>query len=367
MNAFSIRTATGAFAFCAIGGLSALPAMMAQAQSASTADAAYEVTDADRAAAQGAVRVTPHALPVRPSEGQAARKIPVRAGHRVGAAAAPAAGATSSSAQLRYPADLSFQGGPTIQAAQHHAIYLRPNGHCPVSSCWGDPERFLGDLSRSDFIHVTDQYTGRTDSNRYPVGKRAFASFKPPFNFSPNAVPFTDNDMLALIHAVAAKTGNTGYGHLYHVFLPQGTDECFDNTYSVCYSPDNPSTFFFCAYHGYADFNDIGHVLYSVEPYQNLQGCQVAPNTPNGELVDSTNDVLSHETFEAITDPDLDAWWNNGGNQIEGGAEIGDECVFLLFIGNNVYSDPGIFSVGERNYAAQPEYDNASHACAMAP
>jgi hypothetical protein len=86
-------------------------------------------------------------------------------------------------------------------------------------------------------------------------------------------------------------------------FCPPGTDECFDSSFSVCYSPDNPNTCFFCAYHGSADFSDIGHVLYSVELYQNVPGCSDPPRTPNAQLADSTNDVLSHELLE--TSPTL--------------------------------------------------------------
>jgi hypothetical protein len=32
--------------------------------------------------------------------------------------------------------------------------------------------------------------------------------------------------------------------------------------------------------------------------------------SPNGALIDSTADVLSHELFETITDPNLSAWYN---------------------------------------------------------
>ena len=71
--------------------------------------------------------------------------------------------------------------------------------------------------------------------------------------------------------------------------------------------PDNLKSFAFCAYHGGATFRDIGHVLYSVEPFQGVEGCSSRPGAPNGQLADSTNNVLSHETFETITDPDGDA------------------------------------------------------------
>jgi len=49
------------------------------------------------------------------------------------------------------------------------------------------------------------------------------------------------------------------------------------------------------------DFNDIGHTLYSVEPYQGINGCRV----PSGCLADSSNSKLSHEYFEIIFDPDV--------------------------------------------------------------
>lgn len=249
----------------------------------------------------------------------------------------------------RYPGDLSFQGGAVVEFAESHAIYMLPNGTCPIADCWGNPEGFLRDLGRSEFIHVTDQYVGHQSSNRYTVGQRAMVPF------IPSTTPFTDNDMLAVIHAVASLTGQTGYGHIYHVFLPQGTDECFDSTFTVCASN------VFCAYHSSADFTDIGHILYSVEPFANVQGCQVKPGTPNGMLVDSTNDVLSHELIETITDPDGTGWWNStGGGML--GQEIGDECVFFIppFF---LYSDPAIINVHGRPYALQPEYNNRQHAC----
>jgi len=365
MNARKLRSAAHLVAAFALFGFGMAGAPGARAQTSGQEAESYTVTDADRAAVVNAKVATPHAMPIRSTEDGQVRAVPGTTLHRNAASASALVAPTAPT--LRYPADLTYQGGTPLQSTEHHAIYLLPNGHCRISECWGNPEGFLADLSRSDFIHITDQYVGASANNRYPVGRHAFLGFTPPFNFSTNSHPLTDADMVAAVHAVASKTGNTGHGHLYHVFLPKGTDECFDNTYSVCYSPDNGATFYFCAYHGYADFSDIGHVLYTVEPYQNVPGCDEPPGTPNGQLIDSTNNVLSHETFEAITDPDLDAWWNNGGNLTEGGSEIGDECAWIGTYGGKVYWNPGYFSVGEKTYAAQFEYDNAQHACALAP
>jgi hypothetical protein len=311
---------------------------------------------ADHTAAGEAKRSALHPMPANPP---AAAKYAGAASATAGGANATAGAANAASpfqsGRIRYPGDLSYQGGALVDHVQSHALYV----NCK-SSCWGNPEGFLQDLGESNFIHITDQYVGRHDDNRYTVGGHASISFTLP------KVPLTDNDMLAVVHAVASQTHQTGYSHIYHVFLPPGTDECFDSTFTVCYSPDNPSTFFFCAYHGSADFKDIGHVLYSVEPFQNVGGCNVAPGSPNGQLVDSTNNVLSHELFESITDPDGSAWWNTASNALYGN-EIADECSFIIFPPGAVYFDPSVFNIGGKRYAVQPEYNNFGHACTVQP
>jgi hypothetical protein len=260
--------------------------------------------------------------------------------------------------RVRFPGDLSYQGGAVVDSAQSHAIFLLPNGKCPISQCWGDPQGFLKAVSHSDLIHLVDQYIGLGANDRYTLGIGAKATYTPPAN------PLTDNDMLAVVHAVALLTGASGYGHIFHVFLPPGQDECFDSTFSVCYSPDNQHSFFFCAYHSSADFSDIGHVLYSVEPFQNVPGCQVRPGTPNGQLLDSTNDTLSHELIETITDPDGTAWFNFTDDVLLG-EEIADECAFVVFTTTNAFGDPFVYSIGNKLFATQPEYSNELHACAV--
>jgi hypothetical protein len=79
-------------------------------------------------------------------------------------------------------------------------------------------------------------------------------------------------------------------------------------------------------------------------------------------LIDSTNDVLWHELIETITDPDGRSWWDSTSGGMFG-EEIGDECVFVTFVGGIPYSDPAIISVDGRRYALQPEYDNRAQAC----
>jgi hypothetical protein len=247
-----------------------------------------------------------------------------------------------------YPGDLSNPGGgPTVQTAASHNLYV----NC-APSCWGYPGVFQNNLNHSDMIHITDQYTGTSANNRYTVGTSGLVvgSF-PPILY--------DADIYAIAHAGATIFGN-GYHEIYHIFLPPGQDVCFTGSSPLeCYSPDNLTTFYFCAYHGSVDFSDIGHVLFTVEPYQNVNGCNVVQPSPNGGLIDSTADVLSHETFETITDPDIDAWYNYFALDLLG-AEIGDECQDFDF-------GYGKVSLNGKNYEIQPEYSNSQHGCAFSP
>lgn len=326
-------------------------------------------SSADYAAAAAATNGMRHALRANTLPGQAATVMALSDAHP----ATTTDPAAPNSGDPRFPADLQYHGGPVVVSMESHAIYLHPKGGCTIAGCWGNPEGFLRDLGKSDMIHIVDQYVGSTANDRYTVAKESVN-----VNYTPPEKPFTDADMVALVHAVVVATAEdnhyaAGYSNEYHIFLPPGQDECFDTTYSVCYSPDNPPTFFFCAYHSSVDFKDIGHVLYSVEPFQDVDGCSSRPGTPNGQLVDSTNDTLSHETFETITDPDGTAWWNSLNNGLFG-QEIGDECSFLIFISNPhpppsmlVFSDPSNVTLNGNKYAIQPEENNSVHACTIRP
>ena len=290
-------------------------------------------------------------LPARTLAGSAARSARTTG-------LSPRTSASSSSSGGFYPADLTRGTGPLIKKAIFHDIDF----DC-AESCWGKPSAFLNDLGNSTFIHLVDRYVGATGNGRYTVGT----------NVSASAPLFTNtlgqNDVLAIVHAAAAKLGKTGYGHIYHLFLPNGVDTCFDQT-NICYSPDNPSSFAFCAYHGSVTYSDIGHVLLTVEPFQNVDGCSVATPSPNGALVDSTANVLSHETFETITDPDPPATFDDlfNGNfgwlalnsLVEFGEEIADICEDPFFGYNPV-------TLNGKSYEIQPEYSNKFHTCAFVP
>ena len=283
----------------------------------------------------------------------------------------------------RYPGTLQFHGGHTVRFATEYNIYVdvSNNGNCDsIASCWGDPAGFLHDLGHSRMIHITDQYVHAYDGDRYHV-------FSKPITVTLTGLPagtaLSDGDMQYIVYLVATSFGlPTGYHAIYNIFLPPGQDEC--QVAGTCYSPDNPGTFYYCAYHNAALLPGMPMALYTVEPFQDVGGCSVRPHTGNGQLVDSTDSVLSHETFELITDPNTignppgywpTGWWNELSNAMFG-QEIGDECSFLAITPpppavpgptTSVYFAPSRVNLNGHDYWIQPEYNNAAHACSTSP
>jgi len=249
--------------------------------------------------------------------------------------------------------DLINHGGPTVTGTAHSFYFL----NC-ISSCatdWGNPIQFLTDLfadSTGSFLHTNDQYTGLTSNGRYSTSSPGTAVT------ATTTHTMTDSELKTIItNTIKAQNpagGGGGYSKMYSIFLPQGQDLCMANGTS-CYCPDNNcngGSFQFCAYHGSFDTTDnVGgamHVIYQAQPYDNVGGCQVSGG-PNSTLVDSVNNVFSHEIFETITDPDLNAWWRSSDGQ-----EIGDICNFNI-------QNP--IALNGHSYAIQKEYSNRVHFC----
>jgi len=227
---------------------------------------------------------------------------------------------------------LTYYGGPVVSSESAYDIYV----NCGSANCWGAPGTFLGNLASTSFIHLLDQYTGSTANNRYTYAGGLLE------NYSTNYT-LQDQDIYNIVHAAAASYGYGGYGHIYNVFLMNGVQQCSSSA-GGCYLQQ------YCAYHGAVDFSDIGHTLYTVEPYQAVSGC----SSPNGKVADSTNSTLSHEYYETITDPDVQtnlAWYNYSYG------EIGDIC-------RNSY---GYTTVGGTSFDMQKEWSNKYSACSFSP
>jgi hypothetical protein len=114
---------------------------------------------------------------------------------------------------------------------------------------------------------------------------------------------------------------------IYGVYLPAGMKVTMSGGASC-------STF--CGYHGHFNYGG-SDIRYAVFPYLNCNACKLS----NMSVADMMTIVASHEIREAVTDPQLNAWYD------EQGYEADDKCAW-----HNLYQ------MAEGGFAVQPEYSN---------
>jgi len=98
----------------------------------------------------------------------------------------------------------------------------------------------------------------------------------------------------------------------------------------------------FCGYHGHFAYNGKD-IKYAVFPYTDCRACSV----PGKAVADILTIVTSHEIREAVTDPDLNAWYDSAGYEAD------DKCAW-----HNLYQTASGFWV-------QPEYSNKDKGCVV--
>jgi hypothetical protein len=137
--------------------------------------------------------------------------------------------------------------------------------------------------------------------------------------------------------------------NMYLVYTSSGEGSCFTSTDGECAYTT------YCAYHG---FFGTGPIIYANLPFGYLPTCQISgtPSPNSDPPADAVATVATHELTEAITDPELDAWFTSAGE------EIGDLCDFVY--------GPFTWDSGMANqswnadfFVVQEEYDNHTAAC----
>ena len=152
-----------------------------------------------------------------------------------------------------------------------------------------------------------------------------------------NSTPPTNVTDAALQGEVVKAIGQVGLdtSTVYEVFLPPTSYASF-SVYDSCGGPNLA----FCAYHG--NFGYAGaDVKYASMPYPSCGGCQSAGFT----TAQNFDHFSCHETREAVTDEDLNAWYDSRGNEAD------DKCAW----------SPAPFI--DSGYGYQYEWSNSAGGC----
>jgi len=226
--------------------------------------------------------------------------------------------------------NLSSHGGPVMGDAVFKAIYWNSS---LASAIQGDIDSFVDTFSDNQSYTSTDKTADFTIVQQYTLAYmlHAGASFtdithdgqRVPTNYSDGSVR---SYIASLFNAgsVAPATDT-----IYGVYFPSGMRIS---------SQGGGSCSSFCGYHGHFTYNGMD-IKYAVFPYTDCRACSL----PGKRVVDILTIVTSHEIRETVTDPDLNAWFDNQGYEAD------DKCAW-----HNLYQT----TTGA--HWVQPEYSNGN-------
>jgi hypothetical protein len=260
---------------------------------------------------------------------------------------------------------LTYHGGPIMKSASIYAIFWKPASGklqdgtaTSLSTTYKTvTTNFLSDYHGHSLANNNTQYSqnvgGTTtyitsagslvksyiETANYPVSGCASS-------LGPNCI--TDAQIQAEVaHAMSVNGWTASPTKIFMLFTSKGENSCFDTSASFC------AYTYYCAYHG-----AFGSTIYSNEPYADSR-CQ-SPGSgqhfPTSADGDASANLASHELTEAITDPQLNAWFDASGE------EIGDKCAWNF---GSASWDGGLANEmwNGRFYDLQLEWDNHASGC----
>jgi hypothetical protein len=259
--------------------------------------------------------------------------------------------------------DMTFHGGPIMPTSTTYAIFWLPAGvhyEPPSGSAATDAAndanymnlitRYFQDVGGSDIYNTTTQYPGSNGAiaNNSTFGGSVVRTTAYP-SAGTTADPLTNAELAAEVEAARVAQGwPTGLNAGYFIFTGYTIQSCFNA--SSC------STANYCAYH--TTYNTGGQpVIWANMPDArslNDPGGSVCDSfSPNGDAyADVVVNVTSHEHLEMVTDPQLNAWYDN----VDGLAgENADKCAYTYGVVNDV--DANIYMNGNP-YRLQREWSN---------
>jgi hypothetical protein len=228
--------------------------------------------------------------------------------------------------------NLINHGGPVITSAKVVFIFWGPtfsNAASPDHTYATTLQAFRNQFGTTGEYNTITQYSGIQLANLGSGTADWFDTSTPPTRV-------TDSNVRAEVNRYLA-THTFNNSTIYEVVIPSTSYSDDGSGATSCGGP----RLSYCAYHSH--FTSSGHdVKYSIEPFPSCSGCKVSgwSNAQNQEH------FTCHETREAVTDPDLNAWFDNSGQEAD------DKCAW----------SPTPF-LGTGGYGYQYEWSNLTGSC----
>jgi hypothetical protein len=222
--------------------------------------------------------------------------------------------------------NLIDHGGPVLAGAHLYAVWWGGAGAWPTDAN-AALTSFLGGFGRSSYLQIGAQYMrGATLTTR--LSGQYVDPSAPPTHVNPDTLG-------AEVASVLSAAGST--------VDPQGI--------YVVYTSNFPSGGNYCAWHSDTPVNGTTVAVAYMPNTTGVTGCDPGDlYGANGysEGTRSLANVTAHELMEAVTDPQVSAWYDQGGQ------EIGDKCAWQF---------AGPVTIGGTAWQLQAEWSNRGTGC----
>jgi len=282
---------------------------------------------------------------------------------------------------------LSYNGGPVQHAERDYLFFWTPSGHSTASAYRAGLTTWLSEFAALKYtagnpFSVNQQYYDNSGAG----GTHSFVPYAVTYGgtivdtaaYPASGCPLgglsvclTDAQLAAQLssYLTSHPTLPKGINTEYFIMTPVNVRSCFDAGGTSC------SYTSFCGYHSFTG-SGATQIVYADMPWAyNVSGCDVnlafGAGYANADGIDPVVGIFSHELSETMTDPNLNAWIQNGGT--DNGDEIGDKCAYI-YGGGGYGSTSGLsnnglgfwnVAAGGDQYLMQLEFDNRISSCAI--
>jgi hypothetical protein len=224
-------------------------------------------------------------------------------------------------------ANLIDHGGNVLSASHTYAIWWGNQSAFPSDAKQGLDSLFSG-FDGTSFLGISDQYMrGASVSTGFNTNWTDTSS-------PPSKAPSTSTIVAEACNAINANGATVDGNAIYFVF-----------------SSNFPGRVSYCAWHSAGSCNGTTIQVAYMPNTTGVAGCDPGDLYGCNSYSQGTRsiaNVTSHEFMEAITDPDLNAWYDGSGS------EIGDKCAWQF--GSCV-------SLSGGKWQLQEEWSNAASGC----
>jgi hypothetical protein len=231
-------------------------------------------------------------------------------------------------------------GGAVIQLAHVVFIFWGPTFNDPTSSDFNYAKQLIlfrnGFGSTGEYHVITQYYQNLGSGNQFVQSNPLQGTQVDQFDTSTPPQNVTDAIVQGEVSKYIAANGFDASA-VYEVLIPASSYSS-NGTSTSCGGP----SLAYCAYHGHFS-SGANDVKYAIGPYPGCSGCQSA----GFQDYQNAEHFICHETREAVTDPDLNAWFDRRGNEAD------DKCAW----------SPAPFIDPVTGFAYQYEWSNSAGGC----